>query len=82
MELLVAHVHEPVVPPRELQPEVPADLEDVILTCLQKDPERRFPDVASLDRALAQCESADQWNGEQAEAWWQGWCKAERMEVA
>jgi serine/threonine-protein kinase len=70
MELLVAHLHETPVPPRQLRPEVPADLEEVILTCLQKDPERRYPDAHSLDRALAQCEAASDWDSDQAELWW------------
>lgn len=32
---------------------IPQDLEAVVFRCLEKDPERRFPDVASLARALA-----------------------------
>jgi serine/threonine-protein kinase len=73
MELLVAHVHEQAAAPRTLRPELPHDLEEVILTCLRKKPEERYPDVASLDRALAQCEAADRWDGEQAEQWWKGY---------
>jgi eukaryotic-like serine/threonine-protein kinase len=70
MEMLVAHVHEPVVPPRQIRPELPGDLEEVILTCLRKDPAERFPDVASLDRAVAACEPDEPWDNDQAEAWW------------
>ena len=70
MELLVAHVHEPVTPPRQVRPEVPIDLEEVILTCLRKNPAERYPDIAALDAALARCESADHWDAEQAESWW------------
>jgi serine/threonine-protein kinase len=43
-------------PPRrltELCPEAPAELEQVILRCLEKDPKRRFQDVGALARALA-----------------------------
>ena len=82
MELLVAHVHEPVVPPRQLRPELPPDLEEVILTCLRKDPAERYPDVASLDRALAQCASAEQWDGERAEEWWKDRGAMAHAEVA
>src|SRR5260370_36992075 len=70
MEMLVAHVHEAVVPPRQIRPELPGDLEDVILTCLRKDPAERYPDVANLDRALAACEPDEPWDNDQAEAWW------------
>jgi serine/threonine-protein kinase len=70
MELLVAHMHEPVTPPRQVRPELPLDVEEVIMTCLRKDPTERYADVAALDRALAGCECADQWDDEQATAWW------------
>ena len=83
MELLAAHLHEPVMPPRQIRPELPHDLEEVILTCLRKDAAERFPSVAALDHALAQCESADHWDTEQAEAWWRGWDRdVAQMEVA
>ena len=70
MEMLVAHVHEPVVPPRQVRPELPLDLEEVILTCLRKTPADRYADVAQLDAALAHCDCADGWDTEQAESWW------------
>lgn len=70
MELLVAHVHESITPPRIHRPEVPHDLEAVILRCLQKNPADRFPDVHALDDALAQCQAADQWSNEAAQRWW------------
>jgi len=35
-------------PPRELQPRVGADLEAIILKCLEKDPERRYPTAQAL----------------------------------
>jgi len=37
---------------RELRPDAPAGLEAVILECLQKDREKRYPDVGSLVAAL------------------------------
>jgi serine/threonine-protein kinase len=71
METLVAHIHDLVLPLRQLQPGIPADLEAVVLSCLEKDPAKRFPDAASLETALAQCGCADQWTRELAAAWWQ-----------
>ncbi len=39
-------------PLREIRPEVPLALGDVIAKCLEKDPNQRFPSIASLAHAL------------------------------
>jgi serine/threonine-protein kinase len=65
MRVIAAHLCEPVIPPDRLRPEAPANLQAVILTCLQKDPALRFQSADDLDRALAQCESAGQREGAQ-----------------
>ena len=70
LETMAAHLHEKVVPPATLQPNLREDFEAVILRCLEKNPTDRFPDVAELDRALAQCAMVCQWDADQAEAWW------------
>jgi serine/threonine protein kinase len=71
MEHLVAHLHEPVTPARQVRPEVPEDLEEVLLRCLHKKPEDRYADIAAVDFALADCDAASNWDAEQAERWWQ-----------
>jgi serine/threonine-protein kinase len=58
IEAIVAHLHEPVRPLTELRSEVPADLQEVVLRCLEKDPARRFADVSNLHEALARCRCA------------------------
>ena len=70
MEMLVAHLREPLVPPRQLRPEIAEELEDVIVRCLQKAPEDRFTDIDSVDKALAACDAAGEWDDDQAAAWW------------
>ncbi|HTQ45912.1 MAG TPA: serine/threonine-protein kinase [Polyangiaceae bacterium] len=40
-------------PIRQIRPEVPQEVEDIILRCLEKDPAARFGDVAELANALA-----------------------------
>jgi serine/threonine protein kinase len=70
MMMLMAHAYEPVVPPSKLRPEVPADLQAVVLRCLEKEASRRFPDANALEQALACCADADQWSEEQAASWW------------
>jgi serine/threonine-protein kinase len=54
-DYLVAHIHDAVVPPDNLRPEVPPKLRGAILRCLEKDPDMRFDSVDALDRALADC---------------------------
>jgi serine/threonine-protein kinase len=71
LQVLMAHVYEAVLPPGEVRPDVPPDLEEVVLRCLAKDPARRYPDAASLDDDLARCAGAGDWDPERAAAWWQ-----------
>jgi serine/threonine-protein kinase len=70
LELVGHHLHTAPVPPRTRLPAVPADLEAVILRCLEKEPAGRFPDTRALARALAACGDAGGWSEEDAAAWW------------
>jgi serine/threonine-protein kinase len=71
LQLLFAHAREPVEPIAALRPEVPADLRGVVQRCLEKDPGRRYPDVAALDQALAACQAREPWTEAQAATWWE-----------
>src|SRR5258708_4847275 len=70
MEMLVAHAYEEVVPPRDVRPSVPADLQAVILRCLSKKRDDRYGSAEELEKALAACAAAERWSEEQAAAWW------------
>src|SRR5262249_33303454 len=69
--VMMAHARDPVVPPSEVRPGVPGDLEGVVLRCLAKKPDDRFPGVRALGEALASCRSASEWDANQADAWWE-----------
>jgi hypothetical protein len=69
-QVIIAHARDPVRPPSQLRPDVPGDLEGVVLRCLAKHPAERFPSAADLERALAACAAASDWDAERAEAWW------------
>ncbi len=43
MAVMVAHARDPVVPPSQYRADVPADLEKVVLRCLEKNPKRSIP---------------------------------------
>ena len=70
MAVMIAHARDPVVPPSQLNGSVPADLERIILRCLAKRPDDRYPDVKALARDLATCQAHADWNEERAEEWW------------
>lgn len=72
IKVLIAHARDAVVPPSRVRPDVPHDIETVILRCLAKRPESRFASVVELDQALAMCAAANGWNDQLAEAWWRG----------
>ena len=52
-ELFVAILEGPIAPIRERRPDVPVELERVVLRCLARDVDARFRDVAELADALA-----------------------------
>ncbi len=52
-EILRGHVATPPVPPRELNPDVPPSLEELILSLLEKDPARRPPTAEAVRERLA-----------------------------
>ena len=70
-ELFMKHLHStPDRPSERLGRPLPRDLEEVILTCLSKDPADRPRDAVALRRALDACADAGQWSQAQSERWW------------
>jgi serine/threonine-protein kinase len=69
--VMMSHARDPVTPPRAVRPDVPADLEEVVLRCLFKRPEDRYPSSEALGEALAACACAGEWGPHRAEAWWE-----------
>jgi serine/threonine-protein kinase len=58
LQLMLAHAWDPVTPPGQLRPDLSADLEAVVMRCLEKDPGMRFAGAADLARALRGCACA------------------------
>jgi len=73
MRVLAAHMSEDPKPLTASAAAVPADLDAVVLRCLEKKPENRFQTAAALRDALAECESniSDRWTREAARQWWE-----------
>jgi serine/threonine-protein kinase len=72
LQTFIAHLCDAPAPLDQLRADVPADLQAVVLRCLEKDPDRRFADARSLDKALAACCAAGLWTEERAADWWRG----------
>jgi serine/threonine-protein kinase len=70
IKVMIAHASEQVTPPSEHRPDIPSDLEAIVLRCLAKDPAERFQDASSLSDALASCDSAGRWSRKDAAEWW------------
>jgi hypothetical protein len=70
MAVMIAHARDPVTPPSRVRPGVPADLERVVLRCLAKNRDDRFPDTSALAEALESCADALNWSPEIAAEWW------------
>jgi len=70
VKVMIAHASEAVAPLRDLRPEIPYQLEEIILRCLEKDPGDRFQTATALRQALQDVELEEPWSSDQAAAWW------------
>ena len=71
MKLLMQHVQDVPLPPslRARQP-IPPEIDELVLSCLHKDPRRR-PSAEALLQQLAACWTMDLWDQRSAKAWWE-----------
>jgi serine/threonine-protein kinase len=70
MSVMIAVARDQVELPSRHRPELPADLERVVLQCLSKSPADRYVDADTLDRDLAACVDATDWDFPRAAQWW------------
>jgi serine/threonine-protein kinase len=71
VEVCSHHLHTPPQPPsKRLNAPLPADLEAVVLDCLQKDPSRRPAGARDLRRRLEACADFGGWTEAAAREWW------------
>jgi serine/threonine-protein kinase len=70
MAIMIAHSRDSVTPPSEIRSGIPADLEEVVLRCLAKNPNDRYLDTCRLAEALDACADAANWSRQHAADWW------------
>jgi eukaryotic-like serine/threonine-protein kinase len=68
LEIAMKHLSEIPKPPSELRPEIPADLDMVVLRALAKDPEDRYESAQEMERELARVAGGGGVTAETAEA--------------
>ncbi len=70
-EVMLKQVREKPEPPSaRLKRPVSADLEDLLMRCLAKDPASRPVGAEALGEALAHCASSGTWTRHEAQEWW------------
>ncbi len=71
-EMLERHVRDDPSPPsHRTELEIPPSLDRLILSCLEKKPDRRPASASELCHQLMACEMTQLWTEERAERWWQ-----------
>jgi serine/threonine protein kinase len=70
IEIITQHMTIAPKQPSQINPEVPADLERVIMSCLDKDQDKRPPSAKALSEQLSACAAAADWSQVEASRWW------------
>jgi len=70
LKVLFAHANEHPTPLSELRPDIPADVEAIIMQCLAKNPDQRFQTAEELETALLATTCSTAWTQQQARESW------------
>jgi len=72
MKMMMQHVHARPVPPSErTELRIPRELDELVLACLEKDPNKRPQNAEELFRMAQECQTCGSWNQTTARTWWQ-----------
>ena len=71
MAVMIHHARTTPEPPSKVMGRaIAADLEQIVLACLQKEPDKRPASAAELWRQLGEVTLTTQWSSDRAELWW------------
>jgi len=72
MKMLMQHVHaRPVPPSQRTELRIPRELDQLVLSCLEKDPKNRPQNAEELFQMAVGCKTCETWNQASARNWWQ-----------
>ena len=72
MKMVLQHVQsQPVPPSKRTELAIPRELDELVLACLEKNPENRPQDAQELFLAACGCNSCNTWNNDRARGWWE-----------
>jgi hypothetical protein len=72
MKMFMQHVQTPPIPPSQRTDlRIPRELDDLVMACLEKNPDRRPQDAERLFELTCQCRSGDAWDNAMARSWWE-----------
>jgi serine/threonine-protein kinase len=71
MKMFVEHLQTTPIPPSQrTELPIPSEVDDLVLACLEKDPDLRPQNAVELLRLLRNCHTAATWDNDAAKAWW------------
>lgn len=82
IKVMIAHATEDPEPPRYLNGELPAELEEIILRAMEKRPENRYQTVREMLDALEAVPLDQPWNADLAAQWWTNFGCPQRKALA
>jgi serine/threonine protein kinase len=72
MKMLLQHIQErPVPPSSRTELKIPKQFDELVLSCLEKDPNNRPQDAGELFDLACNCTSCEKWNRASAKLWWE-----------
>jgi serine/threonine-protein kinase len=72
IKMLLQHVQaQPIPPSARTELPIPRELDELVLACLEKDPDKRPQDADNLYRLAYGCKSCDRWTSDTARTWWE-----------
>jgi serine/threonine protein kinase len=72
MKVLMHHVHTPPVPPSQrTELHIPRELDEIVMACLEKDPDKRPQDAGLLFEMAGRSAARGGWDNAAAKHWWE-----------